>query len=245
MGLPLLAFARLGGAIVSAAIGSLEAETIAPPSDHHELESLMENAAHTRSIDDVCSSVGLSDPEKGLEDSVARTPSDEDGGNDLTDAARPCPAWLCCLLPCLNNTKTKVEFRENIPRDAYRLWTDDRNPSGGTAPQLIDATGIVRGDVILVGAIEGGHHSADNSKIPADAIIFECSDDCRMERSVLREDLGQVKASTTPTDDNPLKSGNTALMGTTVVSGSLKAVVVAIGVNTQWAKIKYQSKKNK
>ena len=122
--------------------------------------------------------------------------------------------------------------------------------------------GIVRGDVILVGAIEGGHHSADNSKIPADAIIFECSDDCKvkplitltesadpeplqMERSVLREDLGQVKASTTPTDDNPLKSGNTALMGTTVVSGSLKAVVVAIGVNTQWAKIKYQSKKNK
>lgn len=220
-------------------------ETIAPSADHHELQSLMDNTAHTRSIDEICTSVGLKDRDKGLEDSVARTRGDEDGGNDLTDAARPCPAWLCCLLPCLNNTQTMVEFRENIPRDAYRLYTDERHPANGTSPQLIDATGIVRGDVILVGAIEGAHHSPDNFKIPADAIIFECSEDCRMERSVLREDLGQVQASTTPTDDDPLKSGNTALMGTSVVSGSLKAVVVAIGTNSQWAKVKYQSKKNK
>merc|ERR1711935_53811 len=227
------------GALRCTIASPAQAATIVRP-DLHELQSLMETTAHTKSVDEVCADVGLKDRTKGLDDATANDRMEEDGGNDLTDAARPCSAWLCCLLPCLNNTEKMVQFRNCIPKDAVRLYTDKQR-GGKTGPQLIDATGLVRGDVILIGVVEGLGTTDDSFKVPADALIFECSDDFKMDRTDLRSDLGTVQGSATSTNDDPLKSGNTAFLGTKVMSGSAKAVVVAVGTRTQWCQLKYES----
>ena len=48
---------------------------------------------------------------------------------------RPCPAWLCCLLPCLKNTELMSLHRENVPLDATVKM------DGAWIP--VDASGLV------------------------------------------------------------------------------------------------------
>lgn len=127
-----------------------------------------------------------------------------------------------------------------------RLYTERRG-TGNTNPQLIDATGVsvcvgwllwwqglVRGDVIILGAAEGAHTSEDSWKVPTDSGVSEASrfrqtpsslsvqktsrcacSACvqshpwQMDRSDLIGGLGVIQGSVASTNDDALKSGNT------------------------------------
>jgi len=212
-----------------------------PMVDNLEMESLVDQTGglHTQHIEEVFTTLGLKDKDKGLDNAIADARMADEDDNCVADAARPCPAWLCCLIPCLNNTTSMVEFRECIPKDALRLMS--RRPGSEAELIVIDAQGLVRGDVIHITADVPHCHCYMAHMIPADAVIFECSDDFQMDRSRLRSDLGSIKGSVTSTDEDPVLSGNTALMGTLVTAGWAKAVVFAVGNHTHWSRIKYQT----
>lgn len=93
----------------------------------------------------------------------------------------------------------------------------------------IDAKQLVPGDVILV---ESGE------KIPADARIIECNDLKTTEASLTGESTLVVKSTDICNKFTELGSRHNMLfMGTDVICGRGKAVVVATGMNTEIGKI--------
>jgi Ca2+-transporting ATPase len=96
---------------------------------------------------------------------------------------------------------------------------------------IIDAKYLVPGDIIIVEAGE---------KIPADARIIGCSDLMTSEASLTGESTPICKRSGTLKADTGLGNRyNMLFMGTNVLSGRGKAIVVATGMNTQIGKIAY------
>ncbi|WP_368490602.1 HAD-IC family P-type ATPase [Clostridium sp. BJN0013] len=95
--------------------------------------------------------------------------------------------------------------------------------------RYINAKHLVSGDVIL---LEAG------DKIPADARIIECNDLKTTEASLTGESTAVVKSVDTCNKYTELGSRHNMLfMGTDVICGRGKAVVVATGMNTEIGKI--------
>lgn len=93
----------------------------------------------------------------------------------------------------------------------------------------IESKNLVPGDIIL---LESG------DKIPADARILECDNLMTTEASLTGESSYIIKSSLACEKDTELGSRfNMLFMGTTVLSGKAKAVVVSTGRNTEIGKI--------
>ncbi|MCD1295082.1 ATPase [Methanocella sp. CWC-04] len=97
----------------------------------------------------------------------------------------------------------------------------------------IDSENIVPGDIVLL---------ASGTKVPADMRLFEV---IRLEadESALTGESEPVRKSTAPIADKNAPAGeiiNSAFMGTIVLSGRGKGVVIATGLKTQLGQISYQ-----
>ncbi|VVC05313.1 Copper-exporting P-type ATPase B [uncultured archaeon] len=88
---------------------------------------------------------------------------------------------------------------------------------------------VVPGDVVLLSA---------GSSIPADSVILESKDLFVSEAVLTGETYPVEKITTTLPSDTPLsKRINSLFMGTSVVSGSGKALVVKTGIETEFGKV--------
>ncbi len=96
---------------------------------------------------------------------------------------------------------------------------------------IIDAKYVVPGDVIIIEAGE---------KVPADARIIECYDLKVSEAVLTGESAAVCKSSDICNKDEELANRyNMIYMGTNILSGRGKAVVVATGLNTEMGKIAF------
>lgn len=88
---------------------------------------------------------------------------------------------------------------------------------------------IVPGDIVLLSA---------GSKIPADCMIIE-SRDLFVNEAVLTGETFPVEKNSNPVSDDlpPSKRTNALFMGTNVISGNSKAVVVKTGLETEFGKV--------
>ncbi|MBI3622495.1 magnesium-translocating P-type ATPase [Candidatus Pacearchaeota archaeon] len=88
---------------------------------------------------------------------------------------------------------------------------------------------VVPGDVVLLSA---------GSSIPADSVILESKDLFVSEAVLTGETYPVEKITTTLSSDTPLsKRINSLFMGTNVVSGNGKALVVKTGIETEFGKV--------
>ncbi|KAJ3317079.1 hypothetical protein HDV06_002090, partial [Boothiomyces sp. JEL0866] len=83
------------------------------------------------------------------------------------------------------------------------------------------------------------------AKIPADCILLESSADMTVDRAILTGESIPVKATTKSTDSSWMESRNVGFMGTLVVNGSGKAVVVFTGDSTVMGRISILTGKKK
>jgi Mg2+-importing ATPase len=95
--------------------------------------------------------------------------------------------------------------------------------------KVIPSEHVVPGDVVLLSA---------GSSIPADGVILESKDLFVSEAVLTGETYPVEKITTTLPSDTPLsKRINSLFMGTSVVSGSGKALVVKTGTETEFGKV--------
>ena len=127
-----------------------------------------------------------------------------------------CPAWICCLLPCIKSIPSMKKFREIQPEDAEVLrqskWT------------RYDVTSLVRGDIVKV--MEG-------DVIPADCVVLSL-----LEGEML-VDMRLITGEESPRSLIELDDQVQARLyyGGRVLQGSAIAVVIAIGPNTLLASV--------
>lgn len=98
------------------------------------------------------------------------------------------------------------------------------------------------GDILLLD-VNDKDDELQKSMIPADAMLFECSDDFEMDRTQLTG-ASRVKGSIAESNDSIKAATNVALLGTEVISGTAKGVVIGVGNHTEWVKSKYPDRKN-
>jgi magnesium-transporting ATPase (P-type) len=147
----------------------------------------------------------------------------EDAGHFNTVAPPiQCPAWICCLLPCIRHIPSMKAYQQIQPEDAEvkreGRWI------------RYDASALVQGDIIRI---------AKGDIIPADCIALQLDDD------ELLVDHRLVSGNDKPVSIRKVDTGNafnvsevlTLYWGGRVVQGSGVAVCVAVGPNTQVAQL--------
>lgn len=85
------------------------------------------------------------------------------------------------------------------------------------------ASNLVVGDIVVLSA---------GNKVPADMRIIEASDDLQFDRSLLTGESESIRGSSEATEDTFLESNNIALMGTHVLNGKAKCLVLLTGQRT-------------
>lgn len=151
------------------------------------------------------------DPEKGLTTDEATKRREADGTFNVVDPPIKCPAWVCCLLPCIHHIPSMKIFATLKPDDAEVL----RNGKW----IRYDASSLVKGDVIRL---------EEGDIVPADCIVLtlESSHDLLVDhRHVTGEDKPR-------TSEHARVQPIQLFYGGQVVQGSATAVVTAIGRNT-------------
>ena len=195
--------------------------------------------------DDVVSSDVDAFVKRGLSVQVARRSYDQQGPNQV-QSPQNCPAILCCLLPCLNNTPTMKTYNNNRPDTAtvtrfYPL--NGKNAiKGDTKRFLIDSVSLVVGDLITV---------YDGDLVPADCrIISLLNEPCDVDVTTLFGKIGQRQRPMLRScqgEDTELGNGgsssgvsvldatNVLLTGSRLVTGAALCIVTATGENSVWS----------
>ncbi|CAB9516119.1 Sodium/potassium-transporting ATPase subunit alpha [Seminavis robusta] len=155
----------------------------------------------------------------GLSTDDAAERREEDGCFNVVDPPINCPAWVCCLLPCIKSIPSMKTFRMIKPEDAEVLrdghWI------------RYDATSLVRGDIIRL---------EEGDIVPADCTVLSVDDGQMLVdgRYVTGEDKPRSCEKNTATNTfKPVQ----LFLGSHVVQGSGEAVVTAIGPNTKLATV--------
>jgi E1-E2 ATPase len=153
---------------------------------------------------------------EGLTRDEASSRRQHDETFNVVDPPIKCPAWICCLLPCIKSIPSMKKFREIQPEDAEILreskWT------------RYDAASLVRGDIVKV--MEG-------DLVPADCVLLSL-----LEGEILvdmRTITGEDSAKSIVKIDEKIHTR--LYYGGRILQGSAIAVVVAIGPNTLLASL--------
>ena len=158
--------------------------------------------------------------ETGLSRDEASKRRQEGDAFNVVDPPINCPAWVCCLLPCIKSIPSMKKFREIQPEDAEVLregrWV------------RYDAASLVSGDIIRL---------VSHDCVPADCVMLSLDageDEMLIDvRAVTGEDKPR---SIIPNDEGvvlPMK----LYYGGSVLQGSGIAVVTAVGPNTLLASL--------
>mmetsp|Transcript_11945 Transcript_11945/g.13873 ORF Transcript_11945/g.13873 Transcript_11945/m.13873 type:complete len:181 (+) Transcript_11945:512-1054(+) len=138
-----------------------------------------------------------------------------EGDNLIPNPNKDCPRWLCCLLPCLNNTQAMVAYRACEPDAAYVVRDGDE--------LCVDADGLVVGDVVTL---------KPGTIVPADVIIFDCTENF----TVTCFDKRGVHIQCKPLSPQTTKDlHNLCFAGCMVLRGNAKGIVINTGENTLMA----------
>jgi magnesium-transporting ATPase (P-type) len=136
---------------------------------------------------------------------------------NVIDPPIKCPAWVCCLLPCIKSIPSMKAFREVQPDDAEILresrWT------------RYDAASCVTGDIVRL---------AEGDIVPADCVVLTLQDDEMLVdvRNITGE--SKVRSIKPAGDDAPAVK---LFYGGHVLQGSAMCVVTAVGSSTLLAKL--------
>ena len=128
-----------------------------------------------------------------------------------------CPAWICCLLPCIKNVPSMKAFAQIRPEDAEIL----RNGKW----IRYDASSLVTGDVIRL---------EEGDQVPADCIVLSVESGGELlvdMRAVTGEDKPR-SAKVMEDNGQQQQYAMQLFWGGTVVQGSGLAIVTAIGMQT-------------
>lgn len=154
-----------------------------------------------------------SNVKSGLTSDEATARRETDGYNVIKPPV-DCPAWICCLLPCIKNVPSMKAFASIRPEDAEIL-------RGGKWIRY-DASSLVTGDVIRL---------EEGDQVPADCIVLS------VESGELLVDMRAVTGEDKPRGSKVVETGEYAqalqlFWGGTVVQGCGIAIVTATGVKT-------------
>lgn len=160
------------------------------------------------------------DPIRGLTSAQA-SQRREDGLNVVNPPVN-CPAWVCCLLPCIKGIPSMRAFQQVKPEDAEVLrdgrWI------------RYDATSLVRGDIVRL---------EEGDVVPADCVVLSLDGEGGQDLLVdLRNITGEDKprSSSLRVEDGTVQPVQ-LFYGGQVVQGSGVAVVTAIGSGTLLASL--------
>lgn len=141
-----------------------------------------------------------------------------------------CPAWICCLLPCIRHIPSMKLYQQILPED-----TEVRRNQGKYI--RYDATTLVCGDIIRI---------ADGDIIPADCIVLQLeTDELLIDHRYI---TGDEKPVSIVTNKDPITAAASAVVfnvntlttlywGGRVVLGSGIAICTAVGPNTYVSKL--------
>lgn len=117
-----------------------------------------------------------------------------------------CPAVVCCLLPCLASLPTMRAYARCITEDACvrrdGAWND------------VDATDVVRGDLVLV---------REGEVAPADLRLASCTDDFLVSLARLTGDAAPAAPAV----------GDAVPLGAECLRGSGRGIVTAVSNATE------------
>jgi hypothetical protein len=156
--------------------------------------------------------------EQGLTTDQASARREEVGSFNTVDPPIQCPAWICCLLPCIKHIASMKVYRQIKPDDA-EVKRDGRWIR-------YDSSSLVPGDLIRM---------EEGDVVPADCVVLKLEDDC----SELLVDHRYVTGEESPRSakQNDDHHGFQLYWGGRVVLGSAIAVVTDTGSNTLVAKL--------
>jgi magnesium-transporting ATPase (P-type) len=150
----------------------------------------------------------------GLTTDEASLRREQDGYNVLTPPVN-CPAWICCLLPCIKSIPSMKAFRKLKPDDAEVL----RNSRW----VRYDAASIVRGDIIRL---------EEGDIVPADAVVLSTTDVHHGMLVDVRGITGESKPRSIVLKDDTTNDCCKIYYGGLVLHGGGTAVVTAVGSDT-------------
>lgn len=138
----------------------------------------------------------------------------ESEGFNVVKPPVDCPAWICCLLPCIKNVPSMKAYASIRPEDAEIL-------RGGKWIRY-DASSLVTGDIIRL---------EEGDQVPADCIVLS------VESQEILVDMRAVTGEDKPRSSKIVEKGQHAqalqlFWGGTVVQGSGIAIVTATGSKT-------------
>jgi len=133
-------------------------------------------------------------------------------GPNTVDPPIQCPAWICCLLPCIKSIPSQKAFLRMRPEDA------EVKRSGRWV--RYDASSLVRSDIVRL---------EEGDRVPADCTVLfvENAGSTSSEPQLFLVDHGPVTGDEKPAAHERLYWGGR------VVVGSCVAVVTAVGNETR------------
>ena len=161
--------------------------------------------------------------ERGLTTDEATQRREDNGTFNVVKPPVDCPAWICCLLPCIKSIPSMKAFQAIKPDDAEVM----RNGKW----VRYDATSLVLGDVIRL---------EEGDIVPADCIILEISSPSEELLVDCRAVAGNEKLLSYPGSSSSTSAPSSLLqlyMGSHVVQGGATAVITAIGPDTLLARL--------
>ena len=165
--------------------------------------------------------------ENGLTSDEVRSRREDVGYYNAVLPPVQCPAWICCLLPCIRHIPSMKLYQQILPED-----TEVRRNNGRYV--RYDATTLVCGDIIRI---------ADGDIIPADCVVLHLeTDELLVDHRYITGDDKPVSIIKNSGDNNPAVVFNvntltTLYWGGRVVLGSGIALCTAVGPNTYVSKL--------
>lgn len=152
--------------------------------------------------------------QQGLTTDQASARREQIGSFNVVDPPIQCPAWICCLLPCIKHIPSMKAYRQIKPDDA-EVRRDGRWIR-------YDASSLVPGDLIRMEEGDG---------VPADCVVLQLEDGCTELLVDHRHVTGQISPTQCAKANNDT-AGVQLYWGGRVVLGSALAVVTATGSRT-------------
>lgn len=137
-----------------------------------------------------------------------------------------CPAWICCLLPCIYHINSMKIYKEIIPEDAEILRND--------VWIRYDASSIVERDIIRL---------YPGDRIPADCIIIQhCNNNNDKEELLvdMKYITGDINIQSIRYNNNNDSSSSSNIIlycGGLIIHGTVIAIVIAIGLQTKMSQL--------
>jgi E1-E2 ATPase len=155
--------------------------------------------------------------EKGLAADEALKRRESCGYFNTVDPPIQCPAWVCCLLPCIKHIPSMKLFRSILAEDA-EVIRDGRWIR-------YDASSLVRGDIIRI--LQG-------DVVPADCTVLKLVLLDTTSKAAAKKEL-LVDHRWHQTNGSPTSNPSNLYWGEQIVEGACLAVCTAIGPETKIA----------